>query len=88
MRDTLASGDKATFKGLSGLTNISYNSVSKRWEMISLHELNGIDGRILGFTNATKFFPLGLQSWYMFEYCNKYFDQYMPTVLKITKVGN
>lgn len=88
LRDTLAERNKTVFKGLSGLTNIIYNSMLKNWEIISLRELNGASGLILGFSNTTKFFPLGLQPWYMFEYCNKFSEQQMETFLKIAKVNS
>ena len=85
LRETLKSG-AYTFKGLTGLNDIVYNPNGKKWELFSLFEINNKTGRTLGFTNSTKFFPVGLQQWYLYEQCNQYQDDVIPVILKLTKV--
>ena len=85
LRDTLKTG-KYTFKGLTGINNIIYNTTGRKWNIISLHVVNNKTGRILGFTNSTKFFPVGLQQWYLYEHCNHYLEDPIAVILKLTKV--
>ena len=85
LRDTLKTGNY-TFKGLTGINNIIYDTTGKKWRLVSLHEVNNKTGRILGFTNSTKFFPVGLQQWHLNEHCNHYLEDAMPVILKLTKV--
>ena len=85
LRDTLKTGNYS-FKGLTGFNNIIYDTNGKKWKLVSLHEVYNKTGRILGFTNSTKFFPVGLQQWYLYEHCNHYLEDAMPVILKLTKV--
>ena len=87
IRETLKSG-MFTFRGLTGLNDIVYNPNAKRWDMVSQLEINNKTGRTLGFTNSTKFFPVGLQQWFLYEQCNLYQDDAVPVSLKLTKVIN
>lgn len=84
-RDTLKTGTY-TFKGLVGLSDIVYSPSGKRWDLVSQQEINNKTGLILGFSNSTKFFPVGLQPWYLYEQCNQYQDAITPTNLKLSKV--
>ena len=85
LRDSLNMANY-TFKGLTGINNIVYNATGKNWNLVSLHEVKNKTGRILGFTNSTKFFPVGLEQWYLYEHCNRYLEDAIPVFLKLTKV--
>jgi hypothetical protein len=54
--------------------------------MVSLHEIDGKNNLVLGFSSSAKFFPLGLQNWHLFENCNKYQTNTTTVPLKLTKV--
>ncbi len=75
-----------TLLGIQGLSNIKYNNTTKRWEIISLYQFEGKIGSILGFSNSTKFFPMGLKQWFLKGNCNAKGDEYTPSMLKLVKV--
>jgi len=85
LRDTFKTGDY-TFKGISGKSNVVFDFANNRWDLVSMIAINNKTGRTLGFTNSSKFFPVGLQQWYLHEQCNYYAEDAMPITLKLTKV--
>ena len=71
------------FLGLSGLSNIVWDSSSKNWEM-KLQTENG-NGTIGKFT-GTKKIPLGVQTWSMKINCSQTSDHNID--LKLSKVSS
>jgi hypothetical protein len=74
-------------KGLTGLSDIVQNFGKKQWEIISLHQIGGNWDVLLGLSNATKYYPLGRQQWYLLDNGeNRSGGNYRPTFLQLSKV--
>ncbi len=80
------STENFTFAGLTGLTNIVFNKTEKRWEIISLFEVAGLRNLVIGFSNSSKFFPVGLKPWFLIGGCDSNVDEFKLTFLKLSKV--
>ena len=85
----LLQNNKSEFlmQGMSGLTNMVYNSGTKSWEMVSVVEKNLTDKTVLGFYNGTKQFPMGVRKWFLKGNCNYKTDEFEMSTLKFTKVS-
>ncbi len=71
------------FLGLSGLSNIVWDSSSKNWEIkLQAENGNGTKGKFTG----TKKIPLGVQTWSMKMNCSQKSD--INTDLKLSKVSS
>ncbi len=70
-------------KGLSGLTNIIFDSSTKDWKIISLDKSKSI----LGYYNGVDEWPIGLKEWYLNGSCSSKTDGKETNILKMTKVN-
>jgi hypothetical protein len=86
LRDSLLT-ENYTFIGLAGLTNITFNNGTKQWEIISLFQIDGKKGTVLGFHNESVFFPVGEKLWYLRGNCLSKNNDFQSTFLKLSKVG-
>jgi len=88
LRETLKSNkSKIVMQGMSGLTNIVYNSGKKYWEMLSVIEKNQTVKAVLGLYNSTKPFPVGVNKWFLKGNCNANPEDFEVTTLKFAKVS-
>ena len=86
-RDSLEPHKEYSLVGIQGLSDIKYNSATKRWEIISLHLIDGKNGTILGFSNSTKHFPMGQKQWFLKGNCKAKGDEYQISMLKLGKAN-
>jgi hypothetical protein len=85
MRETLNTSSKRMI-GLSGLTNIIFNSSTKSWNIISLVEVDGKNNEILGSYDGPDEFPIGSRQWNLNGVCESKTEENKMTLLKLTKV--
>ena len=79
--DSLSNG-KYKFQGLLGRSYIEWN---KTWQLMSYLELPVV-GYNLGFSNSSKNFPLGVETWYMKIDCETPLNETKEVQLKLSKV--
>ena len=86
---TSISHGRLSFRGLSGKTNITYDSSSKTWAIVRHVPLEANRLNIVGTTTA-KYFPLGAKFWTMSTNCSAELvnRSKISQRLKLTKVSS
>ena len=81
LRETLNTNN-IQMMGLSGLTNIIFDSSTKSWKIITLDQSKSILGYCIGVDE----WPIGLKEWHLNGSCDSKTEGKNTTILKITKV--
>ena len=84
---SLLSKGERTFRGLFGRTNITFDEANGEWDIVKHVPLKKSGGSIIGFTNDTNAYPLGIKKWFLKAKCNTEMKYDVSAELKLTIVS-